>query len=79
LEALWVQFGGLTVEGIVEGHWLDPADGQHYDDTCWKIKIAMADSRLDEGIAAIKAIGRQLGQLAMYVEIQNHEVRFIKP
>ena len=79
LETLYIQFGGVTVEGVVEGHWLDPDNGQHYGDTCWKVKIAIEESRMDEAIEAIKLIGRQLDQLAMYFEIQNNEVRFIKP
>jgi len=71
LEGLWKRFGGVTLEGVVEGHWIDPADGKHYGDRCWKILVAFEGERIQEAREAVLEIGRRLGQKAMYFEVRE--------
>lgn len=75
---LWVRFGGLTVEGIVTGHWVDDVDGRHYEDKNLKVAIAIDPERIGEMEEAVRAIGRQLGQEAMYFEVVDCVVRFLR-
>src|SRR5205085_966588 len=70
LVALRVQFGGLTVEGEVEGQWLDETDGKVYCDRSVKVTVACDRSRLPEAEEAVREIGRRLGQKAMYFEVR---------
>lgn len=77
LGGLWRQFGGATIEGIVEGHWIDA--GKHYQDRSLKVSVACEANQLQEAEAAVLAIGRRLGQLAMYFEVRYFDgVRFLK-
>jgi hypothetical protein len=71
LQALRERFGGLTIEGIVEGHWIDPADGRLYVDQSLKIVVAFEAERLTEARQAVRDIGKQLGQIAMYFEVRD--------
>jgi hypothetical protein len=73
IEDLWRPFGGMTNEGRVIGHWVDPSDGQHYQDECIKVSIECDRSRLNEAVDAVKAIGQQLGQRAMYFEVSGYD------
>src|SRR5205085_10911597 len=65
LVTLRVQFGGVTVEGEVEGQWVDEADGRVYHDRSVKVTVACDRSRLHEAEEAVREIGRRLGQKAM--------------
>jgi hypothetical protein len=73
LDGLWRPFGGMTNEGLVTGHWIDPADGTHYQDMCVKVAIECDRSRLAEAIEAVTQIGRLLGQRAMYFEVSGYD------
>ena len=46
LSGLWQQFGGLSVENVVQGHWVD--DGQHYQDDSLPVTVATDSDRLEE-------------------------------
>lgn len=77
LGGLWQRFGGATIDGIVEGHWTD--GGEHYQDRSLKVSIACESDRLHEAEEVVLAIGRQLGQLAMYFEVRYFDgVRFLR-
>jgi hypothetical protein len=78
VEGLWRQFGGLSIEGTVTGHWVDAADDRHYQDTSLKVTVACDTSRMAEAEEAVIAIGRRLGQVAMYFEVRYADgVRFL--
>jgi hypothetical protein len=73
---LWQRFGGVTIEGIVTGHWLE--DGRHYQDESLKVRLAIEPERLDEARSVIRQIGRQLDQISMYLEIRTDQVEFLR-
>jgi hypothetical protein len=73
LRSLREQFGGVTVEGEVEGHWVDPADGKPYSERSLKVTVACDRERLHEAEDAVRDIGRQLGQKAMYFEVRYYD------
>jgi hypothetical protein len=73
----WVAFGGCSIEGTVEGHWLE--DGKHYIDDSIRISVACDNDRLTEAEELVREIDAQLGQLAMYFEVQYFDgVRILK-
>lgn len=77
LRLFWSTFGALTVDGRTQGYWLD--NGTLYQDECLKVVIAIDDHRLPEAEQIIHNVGRQLGQLAMYLEVDHAaEVRIIR-
>lgn len=79
LFALATQFGGVTNEGRTLGHWIDPADGRHYRDEGLMISVVCDNARLAEAEAAIRRIGAQLGQKAIYFEVRDFDgVRFLR-
>jgi hypothetical protein len=71
LRDLRLRFGGYTVEGEAEGQWTDPATGKTYTDRSIKVTVACHRERLHEAAEAVRAIGRQLGQLAMWFEVKG--------
>lgn len=68
LTRFWAVFGGLTVEGKVDGHWVNDS-GVHFMDTCIKIFCIIEDGQLDSFEAIVMQIGKELKQEAMYLEI----------
>jgi hypothetical protein len=71
VRSLWLPFGGMTNEGLVEGHWVD--EGRHFVDLCMKISIECERHRLSQALRAVKRIGRKLGQRAMYFEVSGYD------
>jgi hypothetical protein len=71
LSGLCVQFGGYTAEGTTEGAWRDERTGRVYRDKGRKITVACEIERLEEALQAVRAIGRRLGQEAMWVELRG--------
>lgn len=71
LAGLEHQFGGLTVEGEVDGRWVDPETNIRYEDRSLKVLVAFEPDRLQEARDAVRAIGDRLDQLAMYFEIHD--------
>lgn len=69
LDGLFIEFGAYTLEGTVKGAWLDA--GKAYYDDCLKVVICCEESKLDVARQLISAIGKELGQLAMYLEIDR--------
>jgi hypothetical protein len=69
---LWRPFRGITKEGYVIGHWIDE-DGTEFQDVCLKVSIECDRSRLDEAIRAVRRVGRQLDQRAMYFEVSGYD------
>lgn len=64
------RFGGATIDGQVEGYWLDTAAGRHYFDKSVRVTVSCAPERLAEAEALVIDIGRRLGQNAMYFEVR---------
>jgi regulator of RNase E activity RraB len=62
-------FGGCTVDGRTKGYWVDNATV--YEDECLKVVVVCDAIRRPELEALVRDIGLQLGQLAMYLEIDN--------
>ena len=77
IRRFWNQFGGATIEGIVEGHWVDSQSGQHFQDASKKLFVVVTDDRVDEVEALVIEIGKQLGQLAMYFEVTAADIRIL--
>ena len=71
LRGLRQQFGGYTVEGDAVGEWTDPATGKTYADHTIKVTVACHRERMQEAAEAVRAIGQQLGQLAMWFEVKG--------
>lgn len=72
----WTNFGAASVDGRVSGYWVN--DGTLYLDDSLKLFVVCDESQLDACLTIVKAVGKQLGQLAMYVEIDRHtDVRII--
>lgn len=77
LQTFWVEFGGATIEGPVEGHWID--NGQHYQDWCMRVTVVCDSKQLDQAKRLVTQIGRQLDQKAMYFEvIRDDGVEFLR-
>jgi len=70
---LFQRFGGATVSGPVQGHWMDPATGQAYSDDSLRIEIATERERLAEVQTTIVEIGKRLRQEAMYLEVRYYD------
>jgi len=62
----------MTNEGFVTGHWIDDS-GAEFRDVCVKVSIDCDRSRLQEAIKAVRRLGRQLGQQAMYFEVAGYD------
>jgi hypothetical protein len=78
LASLRSQFGGVSAEGEIEGQWVDD-DGTVHRDRSLKVTVACDRERLHEAEEAVKKIGRQLGQKAMYFEIRHGDgVTFLR-
>ncbi len=77
INKLFHAFGAYTIEGKVKGVWMD--EGKTYHDECLKIVIACEEDKLELAQRLVIEIGRQLGQLAMYFEIdRTSEVRNLR-
>lgn len=77
---LFTTFGGVTIDGPIAGHWIDDRDGRHYQDDSLRVTVVCDNDRLREAEDAVLAIGRQLGQEAMYFEVQYFDgVRILRP
>jgi hypothetical protein len=77
--SIWSRFGGASFEGPVDGHWIDHADGRHYQDDSLRVCVVCENERLAEAEALVRDIGRRLGQEAMYFEVQYFDgVRFLE-
>jgi hypothetical protein len=79
LDGLVDQFGGMTTEGEIAGQWIDPKDGKRFNDKGVKVTVACDSERLGEAEEAVRAIGRRLGQKAMYFEVRYYDgIRFLR-
>jgi hypothetical protein len=72
LDSLWRPFRAISKEGYVTGHWID-ADGTEFTDVCLRVSIECDRNRLFEAIKAVRRVGRQLGQRAMYFEVAGYD------
>jgi hypothetical protein len=72
IASLWRPFRGGTVEGPVQGHWIDDDDTEFHD-VCVKVSIDCDRARLGEAIRAVRRLGRKLAQRAMYFEVAGYD------
>jgi hypothetical protein len=72
IDSLWRPFGGMTNEGLVTGHRID-ADGTKFQDVCVKVAVECHRDRLPKALKAVRQIGRNLGQRAMYFEASGYD------
>ncbi len=56
----------------MDGHWVDE-EGKHYHDRGIKVTVACPRERLEEAKEVVRAIGKQLGQKAMYFEVRYYD------
>ena len=68
-----IQFGGATVEGTCVGHWIDTADGRHYQDTTIRVSVVCGNDEYAAAVEAVEAMGRMLGQKAVYFEVRDFD------
>jgi hypothetical protein len=71
LRRLCERFGGYTASGEQEGEWTDPATGRVYPDRSIRVTVGCDRSRMAEAMEAVRDIGRQLGQLAMWFDVHG--------
>jgi hypothetical protein len=71
IQSLRDRFGGVTVEGEAKGQWTSPGGAHGYRDRSVKVTVACNRERLHEAAEAVRAIGRQLGQRAMWFEVRG--------
>jgi hypothetical protein len=76
LAAFAVPFGGATLGTPQEGCWLDPR-GRVHREPVRPVVVSFAPGRLDEFRAAARAVGRLLGQEAIYVRFEEPRVELI--
>jgi hypothetical protein len=73
----YAAFGACTLDGTTQGYWVN--DGTLYQDECMKLFVACEESQLATAEQIVRDIGRQLGQLAMYLEVdRSSEVRILR-
>lgn len=60
--------GGVTTEGMVNGHWVNDA-GILFHDVCIKLFVIVSDEQVEEVEALVRRIGKELLQEAMYFEL----------
>ncbi len=58
---------------MTKGQWLDPKDSQLYRDESRSISVVCDNRLLFEAQQAIIAIGKELGQVAMYFEVRDYD------
>ncbi|HEV3004830.1 MAG TPA: hypothetical protein VGX78_10235 [Pirellulales bacterium] len=63
-------FGGYSLEGPFQGSWVAD-DGQIYEETSYRLEVLVAADRLGEARELFVAIGKQLGQRAIYWEVRE--------
>jgi hypothetical protein len=63
-------FGGYTLEGPFEGAWIAD-DGRVYQETSYRLEVLVAPERVSDARALFTAMGRQLGQRAVYFEVRE--------
>lgn len=74
-----IRFGGATIEGPIEGHWIDDDSGKHYQDSVLRVTVVCDSKQLKLARQLVIAIGRQLDQKVMYFEvIKDDGVEFLK-
>jgi hypothetical protein len=76
LELLVVRFGGATLGQPQEGCWLD-ASGRACREPVRPVVVSFSRERLNEFRHAVLAVGRRLGQEAMYVRFEEPRVQLI--
>ena len=77
LERFWINFGGVTIEGEVDGHWIDTQDQQHYEDRSKKVVVIVPDDQLDAARELVREARVELGQIVMYFEVADVDFEYL--
>ena len=73
------KFGGASVVGPVQGHWIDGDSGLSYSDESLRIEVACSNDQYAEAEEFVLQIGREFQQEAMYFEVRYFDgVRILK-
>lgn len=73
------RFGGCSRREPVVGHWIDPDDGRHYHDESVELSVVCQSERIVEAMRFARSIGRRLRQKAIYFEVHDFGVCFLRP
>ena len=63
-------FSGYSLEGPFEGSWIAD-DGRVYSETSYRLEVVVPPKRVAKARELFIAIGRQLGQQAIYFEVRE--------
>jgi len=77
LERFWILFGGVTIEGEVDGHWIDSQDQQHYEDRSKKVVVIVSDDQVGAARELIREVRQELGQIVMYFEVADVDFEYL--
>lgn len=69
--------GGYSIEGIVEGGWVDEA-GKVYRDKSRKYSVVIPEDNLEKLKELIIDTGKKLKQKSMYFEVNTTEIDFLE-
>jgi hypothetical protein len=72
LANIMTRFGGYSLGTPIRGAWTD-ATGHRFDDDTQPVIVSCDRERLEEAKQLVIAIGRQLGQKAMWFEVQYYD------
>lgn len=77
LSEFYKKFGGATIEGPVDGYWVDGSEVYH--DKLLRVTVICESSQLEEARELVIQIGHRLDQKAMYFEVvQDDGVQILK-
>lgn len=77
LERFWSEFPGVTTEGVVEGHWIDPQDQHLYHDHSIKVVVIVPDDQVEIARQLVREIRIQLDQIVMYFEVSDVDFEYL--
>lgn len=75
LMRMTLAFDAASVESEGFGMWSH--EGQIYEDNWQRMMVVTDSSRKEEFLTMVQSIGKQLGQLAMFVEFSEPEVTIL--
>lgn len=74
---LVARYGGWTLDGKVEGAWLDKASGRVYRDSSARYVVVVEESEVQGFLGFLAEVKTRFRQEALYVERPATEVLFL--
>lgn len=74
---LVIRFGGWSLDGKVEGSWLDRKSGRVYHDESVRYVVVVEESAVASFLAFLGEVKARFQQEALFVERHSTEVIFI--